>query len=109
MGNYIDRGLMKWAPFDALAGHSELIAKLKMDKLKKEKPTVDEDRLADMNIILLKAYKNKEEIKLTYFKDGAFLETYGYIDELDFLEKSIKINTGETFSVTNVINIEGDI
>ncbi|MDY0276769.1 MAG: YolD-like family protein [Acholeplasma sp.] len=103
--SYQDRGLMKWAPFDALVGHSELIAKRRYELNKKDKPELLEDALEEMNRNLFEAFNLNKAISISYFKDGYFYETYGNIKKIDHLKKTILLTTYETFNVSDIISL----
>lgn len=49
---YKDRGIIKWAPFDALVGFNDLIKEMLNNKNKIEKPILNEDRLEKMDRII---------------------------------------------------------
>lgn len=106
MSKYIDRGIMKWAPFEALSGQYEYIEELLIGKLKKAKPILSEDEFEVMNRNLIEAFENNIEISLKYYKNGFFYTTYGYIKKVDYIYKQIILSTKESFFASDIISIE---
>lgn len=88
---YVDRGIMKWAPFDGLAGFNDLYKELKYRLGKKERPILSEDQLYEMDINLQKAFNEQIPVYLSYFQDGYIKQTYGRITKIDQVYKFIYI------------------
>lgn len=89
---YVDRGIIKWAPFDGLAGFNDLYKELKYRLGKKEKPVLSEDQLYEMDINLQKAYHENSSIYLSYFQDGYIKQIYGKVTKIDHIYKFIYID-----------------
>jgi hypothetical protein len=89
---YVDRGIIKWAPFDGLAGFNNLYKELKYRLNKTEKPILSEDQLYEMDIHLKKALHEKCPIYLTYYQDGYMKQLYGYVTEIDVILKLVYVN-----------------
>jgi len=89
---YVDRGIIKWAPFDGLAGFNNLYKELKYRLNKREKPILSEDQLYEMNIHLTKAINQKSPIYLSYYQDGYIKQLYGKVTKIDVIHKIIYIN-----------------
>ena len=49
MSKYVDRGIIKWSPFDGLAGFNDLFTELRNRLTKMDKPTLLEDRLEELD------------------------------------------------------------
>ena len=102
---YKDRGIIKWAPFDALVGFNQEIAKMLYNKYKTDKPILLEDKLEDMNNILLEAYEKNEEVSIIYYEDGYQKTIYGKIKLIDKIKSLIHLENGFLISFTNTLNI----
>lgn len=103
---YKDRGIMKWAPFDALTGFNELIKDLKHKLGKKEKPELLEDRLEELDRTLKKAIKEHQTLMVEYFHDGYIITTHGHIAKVDFHHKLVQLDTKEVIRIDDIINLE---
>lgn len=106
MNSYQDRGLIKWMPFDALAGFGQLIYELTHEHLKKTPPLLMDDQLDELNYVLQKAYQEKREIALIYYKNHTYIQTTAWIKSLDFIHKTLILSTGEHVTAKHVIFIE---
>ena len=106
MNSYQDRGLIKWMPFDALAGFGQLIYELTHEHLKKTPPILMDDQLHELNYVLQQAYQEKREIVLIYYKDHRYVQTTAWIKSLDFIHKKLILSTGERILASHVIYIE---
>lgn len=103
---YKDRGIIKWAPFDALAGLNEMVNNLINKKGKKDKPILSEDKLSELDLILKEAIGNNNKIMIDYYLDGYIKTTYGLIKRIDEIEKLIQLDTNEKLSVNDIVDME---
>lgn len=102
---YRDRKMMKWMPFNALLEQGDHIQDLLHGRSKKEMPLLSADQLSELNYKLEVAYLFKNEVEITYYKDGATYKIDGVITRTDMYNKLIFIN--ESFvSALQIINIE---
>ena len=105
MHKYIDRGIIKWAPFDALVGYSSLLNELRYKLGKKAKPVLSDDQYEELNRKLNLAYHHQLEIEIEYFYDGYIKVSYGVIKKLDFIHKRIILSTYEKIDSTSETNL----
>ena len=91
------RGMIKWQPFSTMLTKKDII---NIEKNRQEiiKPTLEEDKIIEINEILIKSIKNCNYIKITYFKLGILYNITGTI------EKYILINSTRIY-LKNIINI----
>jgi len=102
---YHDRKMMKWMPFNALLEQGDHIRDLLNGRSKKEMPLLSEDQLSELNYKLEVAYLFKNEVLITYFRDGAIYKIEGVINRTDIYNKLIFID--EAFvSALQIISIE---
>lgn len=106
MNKYQDRGIIKWMPFDALAGFGQLIHELTQEHLKEHPPHLMDDQVSELNYVLNQAYKEKREVSLIYYKRHTYVQTTAWIRSLDFIHKHIVLSTGERIHAPHVIHIE---
>lgn len=102
---YVDRGIIKWAPFDALVGHHSMIEELKFRLGKKDKPILSDDQYETLNRELLEASSNHLEINVTYYSNGYFKTTFGYIKKIDWISKTILLSTFEKIHSENITEL----
>jgi hypothetical protein len=102
---YHDRKMMKWMPFNALLEQGDHIRELLNGRTKKEMPILSEDQQSELNYKLEAAYLFKNEVLITYYRDGAIYKIEGVITRTDIYNKLIFI--GDAFvSALQIINIE---
>jgi hypothetical protein len=105
MHKYVDRGIIKWAPFDALVGYQSLLSELRYKLGKKAKPILSDDQCEELNRKLNFAYHHQIEIIVEYYHDGYSKTSYGKVKKLDFIHKQIILSTYEKISSTSILNL----
>jgi len=105
MTHYVDRGIIKWAPFDALVGYHSMLNELKHRLGKKERPILSDDQLTTLDQTLLLAYHHQLEIEVSYYQAGYIKQTFGYIKKIDHITKIIVLKTLERIAAQDVIEI----
>lgn len=102
---YHDRKMMKWMPFNALLAQGDHISDLLNGRSKKEMPILSVDQQSELNYKLEVAYLFKNEVLITYFRDGAIYKVEGVITRTDVYNKLIFV--GDAFvSALQIIDIE---
>ena len=105
MSNYHDRGIIKWSPFDALSGRDAVLEKLLYELYKIQKSTLSEDEIEDLNKTLKKAVDENKQTAVEYYYDGYTYQTFGKIKKVDNINRTITLDTLETFSVDDILDI----
>lgn len=97
------RGMIKWQPFSTMLTKKDII---NIEKNRQEiiKPTLEEDKIIEINEILIKSIKNCNYIKITYFKLGILYNITGTIKKINPIEKYILINSTRIY-LKNILNI----
>ncbi len=103
---YKDRGIIKWAAFDALNGFNSMLKEMKYHLRKIEKPTLSEDAFEMLNRTLNEALHNNLEVAITYYIDGYSKITYGKIKKVDYIYKFVVLSTLEKISASDILNID---
>lgn len=106
MSNYKDRGIMKWAPFDALTGHGSMLEEMIYNINKKQKNELSEDEYKEINETIDQALKTNKQIAIDYYNDGYTFTTFGKIKKLDEINKLIKLDTEESIPFDDVLQIK---
>jgi len=106
MSNYIDRGLMKWMPFDALNGFTSMIQDLKKNLLLTPEKILTQDQYDLLNYNLNEALHTKKEIVLVYYQHQKYVETTGSIIKVNPYTKTLLLSTKEMIPINRVILLE---
>ena len=88
----IDRGIIKWQPFNSCFSGINVINDITKEKDKFIYPTLSEDQLKIIEEKIKDAYILKLNINLKYFTDGEIKFIVGKINYINFQEKKICLN-----------------
>ncbi|MBI9009244.1 MAG: YolD-like family protein [Tenericutes bacterium] len=106
LNTYRDRGIIKWAAFDALSGFNPMLREMKHRLNKTKKPILSEDDFTNMNFALQEAILDEKEIAITYFEAGYSKITFGYVKKLDYNTKIITLSTTEKINAFDILSIQ---
>ena len=99
----MDRGMIKWKPFNTLLNSND-IKELELNRSKINKPIIMEDRINEINNILINAYNNQLPIKIKHYNNGFLFYKSGFIKNINVYEKYILIEYIRIY-FKNIINI----
>lgn len=99
----IDRGFIKWQPFNALTTEGEILKELKITK-KEERPTLLPDKIDTINKIIMEAYYSKSIVTITYFEDNKLKNIVTYIKKINQANNTITTSY-KTLYFTQIVNI----
>ena len=102
---YVDRGIIKWAPFDALVGYSTMLKELKHRLGKKARPMLSEDQLESLDRKLHIASTQKLELDIDYFDDGYIKQTFGTIKKIDWIHRVVVLTSLERLKADDIVEI----
>ena len=88
----MDRGIIKWKPFDSCYSSQKIINEVINEKRKIKMPTLSEDQINDIENQVLEAFNLKSNIYIEYFYDGNIKSEYGKIYNINKNEKKIYLN-----------------
>ena len=88
----IDRGIIKWQPFDSCFSSQSIINEIVKEKEKIRMPILSDDQLEYIQDKIIDAYNLKTEVKLQYYYDGNIFEEKGKIQYINSKEKKICLN-----------------
>ena len=106
----------QFAPFAALVGYDSEIKETA--RLTDKKIVLDDSQkemISDKLNYLNEHLNDQNEITITYFiKDqkksgGKYLQKRGIIKRIDLIKKNVKFTDNSIISMTDIINIKGDI
>ncbi|XMB71584.1 YolD-like family protein [Mycoplasmatota bacterium WC30] len=103
---YRDRGIIKWAAFDALNGFNSMLKEMRRRLGKIDKPILSEDDFEILNRQLQEALLDNLEIEITYYENGYSKTGFGKIKKLDFNNKLIILTTLEKISAYDILRID---
>ncbi|MBM7453644.1 hypothetical protein JN09_000976 [Acholeplasma morum] len=106
MASYQDRGLMKWHPFDALAGYHEMINEMIYLKNKRDKPVLFEDALVEMDRIIKEAIRLNKIVRISYYLDGYIYYQVGEIVKYDGLYRKLIMCPRLSLSLDDIVQID---
>lgn len=88
----IDRGIIKWQPFDSCYSSTKILNDIYNKKNRKIFPILSEDQLFILEEKIIDAYHLNEVISIEYFYNGDILNIKGKINSLDYQNKKLYIN-----------------
>jgi len=103
--HYIDRGILKWAPFDALTGYHPMLQEMRHRLGKQAKPVLSDDQYEILNRHIQEAIINDEEVEIQFFDQGFIKHSYGKIKKLDFIYKQVILSTKEKIPASDVLSV----
>lgn len=106
MPEYIDRGIMKWQPFDALSGFNEMIKEMITLKNRQTRPILFEDKLQELNETITLAISRNDSVRITYFEGGYLYYQIGYIIKVDLIKQTILLKPKMLIPIVDVIEAE---
>lgn len=101
----LDRGIIKWAPFNSVAPSKEIINKLTLEKQKISKPILSEEQLNALQKGLFEAYNNEIKTKIEYYKNGNILKEIAIIKVLDLSHERIILTNNKIIYFNQIIKI----
>jgi len=89
----IDRGIIKWQPFNSCMEPNKIIKEIEREKNKEILPILSEEQLQIIGEKIIDAYNLKLVITIKYYFDGKVYKTKGTIKHVNIQNKKIYINT----------------
>ncbi|MED0876544.1 YolD-like family protein [Bacillus mobilis] len=83
------RGMVKWQPFASMPEQYEVIREMISDLNKVPKPIVSEDMKEQLQIGLVHSLQNKEEILISYYRDGMVHDMYINVLHIEPMLKTV--------------------
>ena len=105
MGNYKDRGILKWAPFESLDGRQDVLEDYIFNISKKAINQISSDEEEEIDNNLKKALAESKTISITYYSDGYTYTTLGKVHKIDLINKTILLDTEEVISMDDLLRV----
>ena len=87
----IDRGIIKWQPFNTI-DNNQILKDITVSKNRIKFPILSEDQLKIIQEKVITAYNLKNIIQINYFYDGKIWQVTGQINYLNITKKVLLIN-----------------
>ena len=81
--NNIDRGMLKWAPFNSVVSNKEIIYAIQKEKSKIKMPCLSDDQKLNIENKLIEAFYENKKIAIKYFLAGKIFYKTGSIKKID--------------------------
>ena len=100
----IDRGFIKWQPFNSLTNSKTVLESLKsQEKLKK--PNLFPEEIAKITEEILTAYYSKSEITIIYYENTLYKKITTLIIDINRSYKTIKLKNGKIINFNQIIHV----
>ena len=100
----IDRGFIKWQPFNSLINNKIVLDNL-TQKPKLKKPSLFPEELAKLNEQILDAYYAQTEITLIYYENNLYKKITTSIISINTCYKTLKLKNGKIISFSQIIHV----
>ncbi len=109
MLEYRDRGIIKWAPFDALISYQNVLSEMRYERNKTDKPILSDDQYETLNCIVRDAMKHQKTIHITYYEKGYFKLIFGVIKTYDVIKNTLVFREGFCIETQQIIDASIDL
>ena len=100
----LDRGMIKWQPFDSVVSGKKMVRDVLMQKAKISRPNLSEDQIAVIEEKLISAFYDRETITLEYYTQGKIIKINDKIKKIDSTYRKIYFND-KTLLFSQIIKI----
>ena len=100
----IDRGFIKWQPFNSLITPKEVLKNLEKTP-KSLKPTLFPEELETLNEALKDAYFSQNEVIITFYEKNTICSLKTYIKEIYPNFNTLKLTNNKIISFNQIIKI----
>lgn len=102
----IDRGFIKWMPFDSVVPTKDLLKSLSSEKNIMKMPTLSEEQIVNNEENLLRSLHNNEEVKIIYFKNNKIYRLTTKLKEIDIISKKIILANNNHLYFSQIISVK---
>ena len=88
----IDRGMIKWQPFDSCFSSRSIVKSVQEEKNKIFPPILSNEQIAFIETKIMDAYNLQSLITMTYYFNGNIIKETGKISSVHFIKKEIVLN-----------------
>lgn len=101
----MDRGMIKWQPFSAVAPSNKMINDVLSKKNVVKMPILSEDQLLTIQEKLFSSFQKKEIVTIWYFFAGRYYTIKGLVTQIDTNTHKILLNDKKTLFFSQIIKI----
>ena len=105
MSKYIDRGIIKWSPFDGLAGFNDLFTELRNKLTRMDKPVLLDDRLEELDLKLKEVIEHQSEILIEFYSDGHIRYVQSMVLKMDTIHSMVWLINKQRIPICDILNI----
>lgn len=105
MSKYVDRGIIKWSPFDGLAGFNDIFTELRNRLSRMDKPVLLDDRLEELDLKLKEVIEHNAEALIEYFSDGHIRYVQSNILKIDTIHATVWLLNKQRIPIGDILNI----
>ncbi len=105
MRKYQDRGIIKWAPFDALISYQDVLKTMHYERGKQDKPMLTSDQYETLDRTIKESIRFHKEVHITYYEDGYFKMLYGIVKKFDEVYKTFIFEEGFVIKGHQIIDV----
>ena len=109
MSEYRDRGIIKWAPFDALISYQDILSDMRYNRNKADKPVLSDDQYDKLNRVVNDAIVHQKVVHVTYYEDGYFKIIFGVIKAYDMINNSLIFKEGFDIKTQQIMDVYTEI
>ena len=88
----IDRGIIKWRPFDSCYSSQSIIKDIRNEKNKLTRPFLSDDQLETIEEEIINIFNLQITARIEYFYDGFIKTEVGKIEKINKEQKKICLN-----------------
>ena len=103
--NNMDRGIIKWMPFNSICEEQKLIDLLIKKKSKIAKPHLSREQLEEIEKTIIEAFYEQIPVKITYYKNGFLFQTISKIKHIEPTSKKIYLKNQQILLFLQIIKI----
>ena len=100
-----NRGMIKWAPFSAVAPGTYMVNEVLEKKNKVTMPTLSEDQIEEISHRVIESFNNKDVVWIKFFRGGKYYKKQGIIATIDRNTAKITLSDGFVVFFSQIIEI----
>lgn len=100
----IDRGFVKWQPFNSITPLKDTIADIE-NKEKDTRPTLFPEEANVISEALIDAYYSKEVVSITYYEAGKINTITTTVKKINPNSKTIELGSSKIISFKQIVHI----
>lgn len=103
--NKLDRGMIKWQPFNSVINGKYVINNILKEKAKINKPIISDEEQKLLEEKIIEAYYCQNTVLITYYQNGSLLIIKDKIKKIDKIYKIIYLKS-KTLLFNQILGID---